>query len=488
MKLVKKTLLKEKQDVYCCHVPETNNFLLSNGVVTHNTMQMEHAGAQAFSSLDTMLAPFIRADKMTYKEVKQQVQQLVFSLNVPSRWASQAPFTNFTLDLVPPPDLMLKQAIVGGVEQEFTYGELQKEMDMFNKAFLEVLIEGDAQGRIFYYPIPTVNITEKTDWDSPVFKQILEASSKYGHFYFANYITSDMKPEDARSMCCRLRLDLRQLDRKGGGLFGASDKTGSVGVVTLNLARIGYLAKDKKDYLERLGNLMDLAKDSLEIKRKVVEQNLKEGLMPYTKAYLPNYDNHFSTIATNGMHESCLNFLGEGIHTENSKKFTIEVMHFMRNRLSDYQEQTGNLYNLEAAPAESAGYRFALSDIKKHKDIKYSGTKSAPYYTNSTQLPAEYTTDIIEMLEHQNDIQVLYTGGTVAHLFIGASRPDGEALKKLIKGTFSNYGIPYISITPTFSICKTHGYLAGEHYYCPKCKEETIREIDNEIKKLKEGE
>lgn len=450
-------------------------------------MQMEHAGAQAFSSFDTYCAPFVRTDKLTYKEIKQQMQLLIYNLNVPSRWGSQAPFTNLTLDWTVPKDMKDKKAIVNGVEQDFTYGDCQAEMDLLNKAFLETMLGGDAHGRIFYYPIPTINVTKQFDWNSDNTNLLMDVTSKYGYFYFANFISSDMNPEDARSMCCRLRLDLRELSRKNGGLFGAGEKTGSIGVVTINLAKIGYVTKTKKEYFERLAKFMELAKDSLEIKRKIIENNLKEGLMPYARAYINNYDNHFSTIGLVGMHESCQNFLGKqyGIETPKGKEFAIEVLKFMREKLSDFQEETSNLYNLEATPAESTAFRLAMIDKKKYPNIITSGDKH-PIYTNSTQLPVDCKFDIVQALEHQDELQNLYTGGTVLHTFLGEAEVDREALKKFIKKAFTNHKMPYISITPTFSVCKKCGYLLGEHFECPKCKEEEIEKIQEEINILEE--
>jgi len=446
-------------------------------------MQMEHAGAQAFSSVDTYMAPFIRRDKLSYKEVTQQVQQLVYSLNVPSRWGSQAPFTNITLDWICPNDMKDKLALVGGVEQEFTYGDCQEEMNIFNKALLEVMLGGDANGRIFYYPIPTYNITKEFDWKHKNVDLLMEVTRKYGYPYFANFVSSDMKPEDARSMCCRLRLDLRELTKRNGGLFGAGEKTGSIGVVTINLARIGYEKKTKKEFLARLRQLMELARDSLEIKRKIIHENLEEGLMPYTKVYLGSYKNHFSTIGVIGMHEACLNFLQKGIDSKEGKVLATTILEFMREVLSDFQVETKNLYNLEATPAESTSYRLAKLDKKKYPDIITSGDVE-PMYTNSTQLPVEYTEDVFEALEHQSSLQELYTGGTVLHTFLKESVPDIEGLKKFIQKSFKNYGMPYLSITPTFSICKIHGYIRGEHFECPLCKEEEETRLKKEIRVL----
>jgi ribonucleoside-triphosphate reductase len=432
-------------------------------------MQMEFAGAQAFNSVDTLLAPFVRADKLSYDEVKQLIQQMVFAMNVPSRWGSQAPFINFTFDWTVPDDLKDKPAIVGGEILDTTYSDYQKEMDMINKAFLETMLEGDAQGRIFSFPIPTYNITKNFNWDSPNADLLLKATAKYGLPYFQNFVSSSLNPGDVRSMCCRLQLDLRELKNRGGGLFGSSDKTGSIGVVTINLPRIGYLSKTKQEYFERLKSMMDIAKESLEIKRKVVEQNLKNGLMPYTLAYLGHFNNHFSTIGIVGMHESLLNFMNKGIETQEGREFAVEVLEFMRETLRSYQEETGNLYNLEATPAEGTSYRLAYKDKQFYPDIITSG-EDEPYYTNSTFLPVNYTDDPFEVLEHQSPLQVLYTSGTVVHIFL-QEKPDEKAMKTFIKKAFENYPIPYMTITPTFSVCKTHGYIAGEHFNCPICGE-----------------
>ncbi|BBJ28359.1 ribonucleoside triphosphate reductase [Athalassotoga saccharophila] len=433
-------------------------------------MQMEFAGAQAFNSVDTLLAPFVRSDRLSYEEVKQSIQQMIFAMNVPSRWGSQAPFINFTFDWTVPEDLKNKPAMVGN-KYFGLYGDYQKEMDMINRAFLETMIEGDAQGRIFSFPIPTYNITKDFDWDGPNVDLLMKATAKYGMPYFQNFVSSSLNPGDVRSMCCRLQLDLRELRNRGGGLFGANDKTGSIGVVTINLPRIGYLSKTRKEYFERLKEIMDIAKNSLEIKREVVNQNLKNGLMPYTLSYLGNFDNHFSTIGIVGMHESILNFMKEGIETKNGQSFAIEVLQFMREILKNYQKETGNLYNLEATPAESASYRLARKDKSLYPDLITSGEEE-PYYTNSTFLPVGFTDDPFEVLDHQSPLQVLYTSGTVVHIFL-QEKPDEASLKTFIKKAFENYPIPYMTITPTFSICKTHGYIAGEHFKCPICGDET---------------
>lgn len=442
------------------------------------SLQMEHAGAQAFSSLDTLLAPFVRADKLEYKQVKQQMQKFIFSLNVPSRWGCQPPFTNVTLDWVCPEDMQYEPAIVGGEPQDFTYGDCQKEMDMINKAFIEVYLEGDSKSRPFFYPIPTYNITKDFAWDTENANLLFKLTAKYGVPYFQNFVNSSLKPSDVRSMCCRLQLDLKALKNKTGGLFGAGEQTGSVGVVTVNLPRIGYKSENKEQFKTNLAAVMDLAKESLEIKRQVVEINLKKGLMPFTRAYLPSYDQHFSTIGINGMHEALLNLLGpdKGIDSKEGKEFAIEVLHFMRELLTKYQEETGHLYNLEAAPCESATYRFALRDREQFPSIIQSGTKDAPYYTNSTHLPVAATPDIFEALDHQDELQVLYTGGTVVHGFIGEKIDDPEVCKRLVKKISENYRLPYFTVTPTFSICPEHGYISGAHHHC----NHTVKEEEKE--------
>ncbi len=434
--------------------------------------QMEFAGAQAFSSVDTLLAPFVRVDNLSFKEVKQCIQQLVFSLNIPSRWGCQMPFTNLTFDLVAPDDLRNEKAIVGGKEQDFTYSDSQKEMDMINRAFLEVMLEGDAKGRIFTFPIPTYNLTKDFDWNSENAKLLFEVTAKYGLPYFQNYIGSDLDPRSIRAMCCRLNLDQTQLIKRPGGMWGPGDSTGSLGVVTINMNRLGYEAKSEKEFFEKLGYYMTLSKNSLETKRKIVENNLKNGLMPYTKTYLGSFRNHFSTIGLCGMNECCLNFLGENIATKEGKGFTIKTLNFMREKLVEFQEETGSLYNLEATPAESTAYRLARLDKKMHPDIITSG-KDEPYLTNSTQLPVDYTEDPIEAIEHQNDIQPLYTGGTIFHTFMGERMSSGESAKQLVKKIVENTKLPYFTITPTFSICNDHGYIKGEHFKCPDCGKET---------------
>ncbi|MBP7552773.1 MAG: ribonucleoside triphosphate reductase [Spirochaetes bacterium] len=448
-------------------------------------MQNEWAGAQAFSSFDTYLAPFVRVDNLTYPEVKQAIQSFVFGVNTPSRWGSQAPFTNITLDWTPPEDLKDKPAIVGGVKLETTYGDYQKEMDMINKAFIEIMLEGDANGRGFQYPIPTYNITQDFDWDSENAKLLFEMTAKYGTPYFQNFINSELNPSDVRSMCCRLQLDKRELRKKGGGLFGADELTGSIGVVTINLPRIGYLSKNKSEFFARLNYFMNLAAESLSTKRKVINRLMENGLFPYTKKYLKRFDGHFSTIGINGMNECLINFMNKDITTKEGKAFALEILDFMRKRMADYQEETGDLFNLEATPAESTSYRLAKHDKEKYPDIVTSGDKE-PYYTNSTQLPVNYTSDIFEALDMQEELQVKYTGGTVFHGYLGEAINDWKACKDLVKAIAFNYKIPYFTITPTFSICPVHGYINGEHFFCEKCadreKEEILKEI-NELKK-----
>lgn len=437
------------------------------------TLQNEWAGAQAFSSFDTYLAPFIRKDSMGYEAVKQCVQQFVFNLNVPSRWGTQTPFTNITLDWVCPEDMRDKHPIIGGAVQEFTYGECQKEMDIMNKVFLEVMNEGDYNGRTFTFPIPTYNITKDFDWDNENAQLLFEMTAKYGIPYFQNFINSTLNPSDVRSMCCRLQLDLRELRARGGGLFGSAEMTGSVGVVTINMPRIGYLAKTKEDFFKRLGGLMDIAKMSLEIKRKVVEKNIEQGLLPFTKRYLPSLNNHFLTIGLNGMNEACLNFLSEDISTEQGRAFALETLDFMRSRLADYQEQTGNLFNLEATPGEGVSFRFPKEDQLRFPGIIQAGPPEAPYYTNSTHLPVDYTDDPLAALEHQDTLQTRYTGGTVLHLFLGERVPDWRACRAFVRKVAESYALPYFTITPTFSICQSHGYLEGEVQSCPTCSAKT---------------
>ncbi len=448
-------------------------------------MQNEWAGAQAFSSFDTYLAPFVHADKLNYTEVKQAIQSFIFGVNIPSRWGSQAPFTNITLDWTVPEDLRNKPAIVGGVQYEnYTYGDFQNEMDMINKAFLEIMLEGDANGRGFQYPIPTYNITKEFNWDSENAKLLFEITAKYGTPYFQNFINSDLNPSDVRSMCCRLQLDKRELRKKGGGLFGADEFTGSIGVVTINLPRIGYLTSTKPEFFARLSHFMQLAKESLEIKRKVINRLMENGLFPYTRRYLQHLNNHFSTIGINGMNECLLNFMGKDITSPEGKEFALEILDFMRKQLADYQEETGSLFNLEATPAESTSYRLARHDKAHYPDIISSGDDD-PFYTNSTQLPVDWTNDIFEALDHQDELQKRYTGGTVFHGFLGEAISDWEMCRKLVKTIAYNYHLPYFTISPTFSICPKHGYLAGEHFNCPHCKSEKEHELKMKINKLK---
>ena len=438
------------------------------------TLQNEWAGAQAFSSFDTYLAPFVRKDDLTYKQTKQAIQQFVFNLNVPSRWGTQTPFSNITLDWVCPPDMKKKQPIIGGEILDFTYGDCQKEMDMINKAFIEVMTHGDRNGRVFTFPIPTYNITKDFDWDNENAQALFEMAAKFGTPYFQNFINSPLNPSDVRSMCCRLQLDLRELRARGGGLFGSAEMTGSVGVVTINLPRIGHLSDTKEQFFARLGKLMDLAKNSLEIKRKVVGDNIERGLLPYTKRYLPNLHAHFSTIGLNGMNEALRNFFGKDtdISTKEGRDFALEVLNFMRERLADYQEETGNLYNLEATPAEGTTYRFAKEDQKRFPGIIQAGTREAPYYTNSSHLHVGHTDNPLDALDHQDELQTKYTGGTVLHLFLGERLRDWKTARNFVKKVAENYRLPYFTLTPTFSVCPTHGYLNGEVPKCPKCDAE----------------
>lgn len=448
-------------------------------------MQNEWAGAQAFSSFDTYLAPFVHADKLNYTEVKQAIQSFIFGVNIPSRWGSQAPFTNITLDWTVPEDLRDKAAIVGGKQYEnYTYGNFQNEMDMINKAFLEIMLEGDANSRGFQYPIPTYNITREFNWDSENAKLLFEITAKYGTPYFQNFINSDLNPSDVRSMCCRLQLDKRELRKKGGGLFGADEFTGSIGVVTINLPRIGYLTSTKQEFFARLSHFMLLAKESLEIKRKVINRLMENGLFPYTRRYLQHLNNHFSTIGINGMNECLLNFMGKDITSPEGKEFALEILDFMRKQLADYQEETGSLFNLEATPAESTSYRLARHDKIHYPDIITSGDDE-PFYTNSTQLPVDWTNDIFDALDHQDELQKRYTGGTVFHGFLGEAISDWEMCRKLVRTIAYNYHLPYFTISPTFSICPKHGYLPGEHFNCPYCKSEKERELEMKINKLK---
>lgn len=465
------------------------------------TLQNEWAGAQAFSSFDTYLAPFVKkyelevrddigkyavmfvsdeakekyvADKV-YEYVYQNIQSFVFNLNIPSRWGTQTPFTNITLDWDCPTDMREKRLLLGGEPFAYTYGELQNEMDIINRSFIEIMSRGDAKGRTFTFPIPTYNIGKDFEWENEKNLPLFEMTAKYGTPYFQNFINSDLNPGDVRSMCCRLQLDLRELRKRGGGLFGSAEMTGSIGVVTINAARIGYLAKgDQEKFLERIEYLMELAKTSLELKRKTIQQWIDRGLFPYTKRYLGYLKNHFSTIGINGLNEAIRNFTDdqENITTEAGQKFAEEVLDFMRERIKDYQEETGNFYNLEATPAEGTTYRFAKEDKKRFPDILQAGTDAAPYYTNSSQVPVGYTDDVFEVLTLQDKLQTKYTGGTVLHCYMNERVSSGAACRNLVKSVLSNFRLPYITITPTFSICPTHGYLSGEHDFCPKCDAE----------------
>jgi ribonucleoside-triphosphate reductase len=435
------------------------------------TMQGEFAGAQAFSSVDTFLAPYVRADNLDYESVKQDIQKLIFGLNIPSRWGWQTPFSNLTFDWTVPGDMRDKNVIVGGKEQDSTYGEYQKEMNMINKAFLELMFEGDLKGRVFTFPIPTYNLTKNFDWDSPNANLLFEVTAKYGIPYFLNYIGTNLDPGDIRAMCCRLNLDQRELQRRPGSMWGPGDSTGSIGVVTININRIAYLASSREEFFASLKNIMILAKESLETKREVVNNMMAKGMMPYTMVYLGHFDNHFSTIGLCGMHEACLNFLGKGIGTPEGKEFTLEVLEFMKNEIKKFQEETGNIYNLEATPAESTSYRLARIDKQKYHNISTAGTEKYPYLTNSTHLNVDATRDIFEAVEHQKAIQPLYTGGTIFHAFLPEAI-DRETCKKLVR-KIAETELPYFSITPTFSVCRNHGYLKGEFPKCPECEEET---------------
>lgn len=463
------------------------------------TLQGESAGAQAFSNFDTLLAPFIYYDKLAYKDVKQALQEFLFNVNVPTRVGFQTPFTNITMDLVVPSYYKEQGVIIGGVIQDKKYGEFQKEMDMFNKAFLEIMLEGDAKGRVFTFPIPTYNITKDFDWENPEYQPLWEITAKYGIPYFANFINSDMSPEDARSMCCRLRIDNRELNRRGGGLFGSSPLTGSIGVVTVNMPRLGYISANEEEFFKNLEDRMEVAKISLEIKRKVIERFSNANLYPYMSFYLRNikqrfgeyWKNHFSTIGLVGLNEASINLLGEGVGTEKGRAFAVKVMDFMRNKLVEFQKETGNNYNLEATPAEGTSYRLARLDREKYPDIIVANNEEAnngrpPFYTNSSQLPVNYTDDIFELLDLQDEIQAKYTGGTVIHIFMGEKIKDTLALKNFIKKVCEGYELPYFSITPTFSVCPKCGYIEGEHFECPKCKAQKVEDIEKQIALLEE--
>ena len=441
------------------------------------TLQGEAAGAQAFSNFDTLLAPFIRYDGLDYMEVKQALQEFIFNINVPTRVGFQTPFTNVTMDLTVSESFAKQPVIAGGKPQKETYGDFQNEIDIFNKAFLEVMLEGDAKGRVFTFPIPTYNITKDFNWEKENVELLWQVTGKYGIPYFSNFINSDMKPEDARSMCCRLRLDTKTLEKRGGGLFGANPLTGSIGVVTINMPRLGYLSKNEEEFTDRLEKLMLLAKESLETKRKVLEKFTEENLFPYAKFYLRNikkhlkeyWKNHFSTIGLIGMNEACLNLFGENIAGEKGRSFTIDILNFMREKLVSFQNETGNNYNLEATPAEGTSYRLARKDKQKLPEILCANDNGEPFYTNSTQLPVNLTDDIFEVLDLQDEIQTKYTGGTVTHLFVGEQIKDYTVVKNLVRKICRQYHLPYFTFTPTFSICPSHGYLAGEISKCPKC-------------------
>ena len=463
------------------------------------TLQGESAGAQAFSNFDTLLAPFIAYDNLSYAEVKQALQEFLFNVNVPTRVGFQTPFTNVTLDLNVPSYYKNQGVIIGGKIQDRKYGEFQKEMDMFNKAFLELMLDGDAKGRVFTFPIPTYNITKDFDWDNPSYQPLWDITAKYGIPYFANFVNSDMNPEDARSMCCRLRIDNRELNRRGGGLFGSAPLTGSIGVVTINMPRLGYISSTEEEFFNNLTDRMETAKLSLEIKRKVIERFTAANLYPYMSFYLRSvkqrfneyWKNHFSTIGIVGLNECCLNLFGENIGSEKGRAFGVKVMNFMRAKLIEFQKETGNNYNLEATPAEGTSYRLAKLDREKYPDIIVSDNDQAnagrpPFYTNSSQLPVNFTDDIFELLDLQDEIQSKYTGGTVLHIFMGERIKDTEALKKFIRKVCEGYQLPYFSITPTFSVCPKCGYIEGEHFECPKCKAEKIEAIEKQIALLEE--
>ncbi len=441
------------------------------------TLQNEWAGAQAFSSFDTYLAPFVRKDGLTFREVKQHIQEFIYNLNVPSRWGTQTPFTNVTFDWICPEDLRSERPLIGQEEMPFTYGELQEEMDIINRAYIEIMMQGDHKGRVFTFPIPTYNITKDFNWEHPNCEILFEMTAKYGLPYFQNFINSDLKPNQIRSMCCRLQLDLRELLKRGNGLFGSAEQTGSLGVVTMNCARLGYLYKgDLSALLARFGELMQIAKTSLEIKRKVIQRHMDAGLFPYTKRYLGTLKNHFSTIGVNGVNECIRNF-SENRHditTDEGHELAVRLLDFARAQLTKFQEETGHLYNLEASPAEGATYRFAKEDKRRFIDILHAGTPERPYYTNSTQLPVSFTTDPFEALQRQDDLQTKYTGGTVLHLYMQERLSSSEACKNLVRRSLERFRLPYITVTPTFSVCPKHGYLSGEHEFCPKCDEEIL--------------
>lgn len=456
------------------------------------TLQGEAAGAQAFSNFDTLLAPFIAYDSLNYKDVKQALQEFIFNINVPTRVGFQTPFTNLTLDLFVPSAFREEAVIIGGEPQEATYGEFQEEMFMLNKAFIEVMMEGDAKGRIFTFPIPTYNVSKDFQWGHPVVERIMEVTAKYGIPYFANFVNSDMSPDDARSMCCRLRLDNRELRKRGGGLFGANPLTGSIGVVTVNLPRLGYTAQSEEEFFEGLDSLMQLARESLRVKRKALEKLTENGLYPYARFYLSGikerfgqyWKNHFNTIGIIGMNEALLNFIGADIMSDDGLEFAVKVLDHMRDRLAAFQEEDDMLYNLEATPAEGTSYRLAKKDLADIPDIVYSGSAERPYYTNSTQIPVEMTSDLFKALRHQDMLQPLYTGGTVFHVFLGEAVSDPSAVSRLLQKITDGYSIPYVTITPTFSVCPIHGYLRGEHRFCPICEAEEKSRIEAAINEL----
>jgi len=441
------------------------------------TLQNEWAGAQAFSSFDTYIAPFIRKDHLSYTEVKQYIQELIYNLNVPSRWGTQTPFTNLTFDWTCPEDLRDEIPVIGGEEMPFAYGALQAEMDMVNRAYIEVMMAGDAKGRVFTFPIPTYNMTPDFDWDHPNATLLFEMTAKYGLPYFQNFINSDLKPNMIRSMCCRLQLDLRELLKRGNGLFGSAEQTGSLGVVTLNCARLGYLHRDDEaGLLRRIDELLEIARNSLEIKRKVIQRHMDNGLFPYTKRYLGTLRNHFSTVGVNGINEMIRNFTGDthDITSAWGHRFACRLLDHVRSRIVQFQEETGHMYNLEATPAEGTTYRFAKEDRRRYPDILQAGTADMPYYTNSSQLPVGFTDDAFEALERQEELQRKYTGGTVLHLYMSERLSSVEACKRLVRRALERFSLPYITITPTFSICPRHGYLSGEHAFCPRCDDELI--------------
>lgn len=466
--------------------PASHLVTLCNQMVNFlGIMQNEWAGAQAFSSFDTYLAPFIKKDKLADKEVRQALQSFIFGVNTPSRWGTQAPFSNITLDWVCPEDMREKKVVIGGKEYDFTYGDCQSEMDRLNSIYIDILLEGDANGRGFQYPIPTYNITKDFDWEHPNCRKLFEMAGKYGTPYFQNFVNSDLDPSAVRSMCCRLQLDLRELRKRGGGLFGADEFTGSIGVVTINLPQIAYLAIDEEDFFIRLEKLMNLAKDSLVLKRKKITELTELGLFPYTKKYLHSYRNHFNTIGICGMNEACLNFLDCDISNKEGKFFAEKILDFMREKMIKFQDETGSLFNLEATPAESTSYRLAKHDKKNYPDIITSGIDE-PFYTNSSQLPVDFTSDVFEALDHQESLQAKYTGGTVFHAMLGEKISDWTSCKELVKSIAFNYKLPYFTLSPVYSICPIHGYLDGEHQFCPKCKEEKVEKLQNQILELEE--